>query len=94
MQRLQLITRVLALGMIITWPVLAFAQSSGGPYRIAVATIAGSGGTLYGGPFVFSGTIGQPATAWLSASGYSLHDGFWAPAAPPGDAIFADGFDP
>ena len=72
------------------------AQSGGGPYVIAPVTIAGGGATLGGGAFQLSGTVGQPATAVLSASRYRLQDGFWAPApgASPGDLIFADGFDP
>lgn len=67
---------------------------SGGPYAIAPATIAGGGGTLTGGSFKLSGTIGQPATTTLSAASYRLQDGFWAPAsAAPNDTIFANGFE-
>lgn len=92
MQRLQVyVFAFAALGML---PVPTPAQSGGGPYVIAPVTIAGGGATLSGGSFQLSGTIGQPATATLVASGYRLHDGFWAPASPLNDVIFANGFDP
>lgn len=70
------------------------AQSAGGSYEIAPTSIAGGGATLSGGAFRLSGTIGQPATRMLSAAGYRLYDGFWAPASTPSsDLIFANGFD-
>jgi hypothetical protein len=72
----------------------ATAPSGGGPYVVAPATIAGGGATLSGGTFRLSGTLGQPATALLGASRYRLYDGFWAPASPLIDLIFANGFDP
>jgi len=71
-----------------------FAQSGGGPYAMAPIAIAGGGATLQGGSFRLSGTVGQPATAALSAAGYRLYDGFWAPLAPASDLIFRNGFDP
>ena len=93
MQRLYTITLVLALAAIGAFAASARAQS-GGPYRIDPAVIAGGGATLSGGQFCLSGTIGQPATATLSASTYRLYDGFWAAASPNSDLIFANGFDP
>lgn len=86
----------LASGVLVVFAAAAQAQSAGGPYVIAPATIAGGGATLAGGSFQLSGTIGQPATTVLSASSYRLYDGFWAPApgVPPTDIIFANGFDP
>ena len=94
MQRLYTITLVLALAALGAFAASASAQSGGGPYRIDPATIAGGGATLSGGQFKLSGTIGQPATSMLSASTYRLYDGFWAPASPSSDLIFANGFDP
>ena len=94
MPRLQMITFVLALAALGTLAASARAQSGGGPYRIDPAAIAGGGATLNGGPFQLSGTIGQPATSTLGASNYRLYDGFWAPASPLSDLIFANGFDP
>ena len=93
MQRLHMVTFVLALALPGTFGAPARAQS-GGPYRIDPAVIAGGGATLSGGQFRLSGTIGQPATSMLSASTYRLYDGFWAPASPSSDLIFANGFDP
>lgn len=74
---------------------VAGAQSAGGPYVVDPVVVGGGGATLTGGTFSLSGTIGQPATAQLIGSGYTLYDGFWAPAAAPtDDLIFANGFDP
>ena len=69
----------------------AGAQSSGGPYRIAPAMVANGGGTLGGGAFQLSGTLGQAQVSTSAASGYRLYSGFWAPTS---DVIFANGFDP
>ena len=93
MQRLHMVTFVLALALPDSFVAPARAQS-GGPYRIDPAVIAGGGATLSGGQFRLSGTIGQPATATLSASAYRLYDGFWTAASPSSDLIFANGFDP
>jgi hypothetical protein len=90
MQRLQMI----ALATLGAMAVAAPAQSSGGPYRIDSAVIAGGGATLSGGAFQLSGTVGQPATSMLGASSYRLYDGFWVPTSPLNDLIFANGFDP
>lgn len=94
MQRLHMVTFVLALALPGTFAPPARAQSSGGAFVIDPATVAGGGATLSGGRFKLSGTIGQPATATLSASAYRLYDGFWAAASPSSDLIFANGFDP
>lgn len=73
----------------------AGAQSAGGPYVVDPVVVGGGGATLTGGSFSLSGTIGQPATARLDGAGYTVYDGFWAPAAAPtNDLIFANGFDP
>ncbi|HEY6986150.1 MAG TPA: hypothetical protein VH375_08710 [Rhodanobacteraceae bacterium] len=72
----------------------AAAQSAGGPYAITESAIGGGAATLSGGSFRLNGTLGQPATASLAAAGYRFYDGFWTPATPPGDRIFANGFDP
>jgi len=73
----------------------AGAQSSGGPYRVDPSVIAGGGASLGGGAFQLQGTLGQSATATLSATTYRFYGGFWAPAAsgPMPDLIFANGFD-
>ncbi|MFI4970961.1 MAG: hypothetical protein ACHP7D_12220 [Lysobacterales bacterium] len=94
MPRLQMFALGFALAIPGAFPATAHAQSSGGTFVIDPATVAGGGATLSGGAFQLSGTLGQPATATLSASTYRLYDGFWAPASPLGDLIFANGFDP
>jgi hypothetical protein len=66
------------------------AQSSGGPYRVAPVTVATGGGASRGGTFGLRGTLGQIATATLTASGYRVYSGFWTSTT---DQIFANGFD-
>ena len=48
-----------------------------GPYQIAWHTIDGGGGTSSGGPYVLTGTIGQPDADWASGGKYELLGGFW-----------------
>jgi hypothetical protein len=54
----------------------AFAQS-GGPFTLDWSTIDGGGGASTGGPFAFSGTIGQQDASGMSGGRYSLAGGFW-----------------
>lgn len=67
-----------------------------GAYRIERSVVTGGGGMLAGDTFRLSGTIGQSATAQMSAADFGLHGGFWplADADAPTDSIFANGFDP
>ncbi|HSE12514.1 MAG TPA: hypothetical protein VLB69_07760, partial [Rudaea sp.] len=81
---------VAALLPIAAYALGASAQSGGGPYRIAPAAVANGGGVLGAGAFELRGTLGQATASTLSAAGYHLYGGFWAPAS---DAIFANGFD-
>ena len=69
----------------------AAAQSSDGPYRIAPAAVVNGAGTLSGGAYQLSGTLGQAQVSTSAAAGYRLYSGFWAPTS---DVIFANGFDP
>ena len=94
MSRIHLLTFIVALAIADAFLASANAQSSGGVFAIDPASIAGGGGTLIGGAFQLTGTIGQPAASTLAASSYSLYDGFWAPASALTDLIFANGFDP
>ncbi len=72
----------------------ASAQSSGGAYDIRTVAIAGGGGSIVGGAYQITSTLGQPATSMLSGAGFVIFDGFWAPVGgTPGDIIFANGFD-
>lgn len=41
-------------------------------------TVDGGGGTLNGGAYSLSGTIGQAEAGSLSGGGYSLTGGFWS----------------
>jgi hypothetical protein len=59
-----------------------------GPYQIDWYTIDGGGGTSTGGPYVLTGTIGQPDAAYSSAGRYELLGGFW-----PGGPLCIVGFD-
>jgi len=48
-----------------------------GPYQIDRHTIDGGGGTSTGGPYVLTGTIGQPDADYSSGGKYELLGGFW-----------------
>ncbi len=48
-----------------------------GDYDIIWSTIDGGGGRSTGGPYVLTGTIGQPDAAWSSGGNYELLGGFW-----------------
>ena len=48
-----------------------------GQYEISWHTIGGGGGTSSGGPYVLTGTIGQPDADWASGGAYELLGGFW-----------------
>ena len=90
MSRLQIIALALALFVSGTLLTAALAQSGGGTYAIEAAADAGGAATLSGGQFRLSGTVGQPATASLVASGYQLDGGFHPSLS---DQIFSSGFD-
>jgi len=62
-------------------PELAFGQ-----YELSWYTIDGGGGTSSGGPYMLTGTIGQPDAAWSSGGRYELLGGFW----PGGPLCFVD----
>jgi hypothetical protein len=53
-----------------------------GQYAIDWYTIDGGGGTSTGGPYVLTGTIGQPDADWAVGGVYELLGGFW-----PGEPI-------
>ena len=71
----------IALGLLLACTFQAGAQSSGGIYSVDRAVIANGGGTIHGGNYDVSTTLGQPAAGVLAASGYRLYGGFWAAAA-------------
>lgn len=60
-----------------------------GQYEINWYTVDGGGGRSSGGPYVLTGTIGQPDADWSRAGDYELLGGFW-PSGPPCFVDFAD----
>ncbi len=57
---------------------LIFADSTeSGQCEIYWSTIDGGGGTSSGGPYVLTGTIGQPDAAYSAGEQYELLGGFW-----------------
>ena len=57
-----------------------------GQYEISSYTIDGGGGQSAGGPYVVTGTIGQPAAEWCSGGSYEVLGGFW----PGGPLCFVE----
>jgi hypothetical protein len=49
----------------------------GADYSISWYTIDGGGGQSSGGPYVLTGTIGQPDAGYLGGGNYELLGGFW-----------------
>jgi len=68
------ITLWLSCLLILTIPALT---QGAGPYEITWYTIDGGGGTSSGGPYVLTGTIGQPDADWSEGGKYELLGGFW-----------------
>ena len=66
----------IGLHLALTFTPLALAQS-GGDYDLSWSTIDGGGGTIKGGSYVLTGTIGQPDTAYSAGGQYELLGGFW-----------------
>ena len=82
-------TCMAAIALTIACPIFdACGQSAGGTFRIDQVTISG-GGTLEGGAFGLSGTVGQPTTAVSSGGTFTLHAG----ARISSDTIFHNGFE-
>jgi hypothetical protein len=48
-----------------------------GDYELSWYTIDGGGGRSSGGPYVLTGTIGQPDAAYSAGGNYELLGGFW-----------------
>ena len=58
---------------------VALAAPSG--FNLSWWTVDGGGGTIQGGGYNLSGTIGQPDTRVLLGGGYTLAGGFWSEVA-------------
>ncbi|MDR3458866.1 MAG: hypothetical protein P4N60_15560 [Verrucomicrobiae bacterium] len=66
-------TSLLSLALLL--PAAGFAQS----FSIDWHKVAGGGGTITGGTFAVSGTIGQPdASGTMSGGNFSVTGGFWS----------------
>lgn len=72
----------------------AIERAATSTYSIDFHVISAGGNTLRGNCYRLSGTIGQPAPGFSSASIYSLIGGYWQ-AAPSSatDEIFFNGFE-
>jgi uncharacterized repeat protein (TIGR01451 family) len=72
----------LALLAVAVTVVLVPAGAVAQPYEVSWWTVDGGGGSSSGGPYVLTGTAGQPdAGGPFAGSPYGLHSGFWALAA-------------
>ena len=65
------------LGLLLVPVLLCSPVQGAGPYEISWYTIDGGGGTSIGGPYVLTGTIGQPDADWSVGGNYELLGGFW-----------------
>ncbi len=72
--------------ILLTICILLFSLPAVADYDIPRHTIGGGGGRSSGGPYVLTGTIGQPDAAWSSGGQYELLGGFW----PGGPLCFVD----
>ena len=68
--------------------IISMASSVSSQYELSWYTIDGRGGRSIGGPYVLTGTIGQPDAAWSSGGNYEILGGFW-----PGGPICIVQFD-
>ena len=73
---------VLAVFLTIGW---VASPASAQPYTIDWYTIDGGGGSMSGGGYTLSGTVGQPdAGGPMAGAGFTLSGGYWAAGdAPP-----------
>jgi len=69
--------------------VLSLSAVDYGDYQIVWSTIDGGGGQCSGGPYVLTGTIGQPDAAYSAGGQYEVLGGFW-PGGPMCIVDFAD----
>jgi len=62
---------------VVFWAVAAAHAQSGGGYVIKKGTIDSGGGTVSGGAYLASGTVGQHDASDLAGGSYVLSGGFW-----------------
>lgn len=84
-------------GLVLLAALSAAQAQSGGTFAIPRSVVATGGGDSAGGTFALRGTAGQAEAHPVPSTGgtFEVRGGFWrgAPAAPPPDALFADGFE-
>ncbi|MHC4744198.1 MAG: hypothetical protein ACYS8Z_19955 [Planctomycetota bacterium] len=67
--------------LLLSWLVLVTLSAftlSGEDYEISWYTIDGGGGVSQGGPYVLTGTVGQPDADWSKGGSYEVLGGYWA----------------
>ena len=65
---------------LVVWIILltvSTAATAHGDYALDWYTIDGGGGRSIGGPYILTGTIGQPDAAYSAGGNYELLGGFW-----------------
>ncbi len=78
-------------GVVLSMVGVSGLAASAQPYELDWSTIDGGGGTVSGGTFVVSATIGQPdAGATLTGGTFSLSGGFWPGAGSVGPGCVPD----
>jgi uncharacterized repeat protein (TIGR01451 family) len=78
MRSRRLALALMALAVLVLLPAAATAQ----PYDVSWWTVDGGGGSSAGGPYVLTGTAGQPdAGGPFAGASYGLYSGFWSLAA-------------
>jgi hypothetical protein len=85
--------RLTAFALLLAASVHSGAQSGGGIYRIDRVVIVNGGGTVGGGSYALSASLGQSATDLLAATDYRLQGGVWS-AVDSADLVFTNGFEP
>lgn len=73
----KIITDIYKLVVWIILLVVSSAATAHGDYKIIWSTIDGGGRQSIGGPYVLTGTIGQPDAGYLGGDNYELLSGFW-----------------
>jgi len=68
---------------------VAISTASDTQYQLNWSTIDGGGGMSSGGPYVLTGTIGQPDADYSAGGNYELLGGFW----PGGPLCIVDFYD-
>ena len=72
-RKILLLSLVAALLLITVSSVGASTEALTVPWSV----IGGGGGTITGGTFTISSTIGQPVTGWTLSATYDVCSGFW-----------------